>query len=1504
MPYHFYTSLFLAKNNEQKTKKRKELTHMRVKHSLKRLTSLLLCLVMLAQTVVVASAAGFTPKTATPEPTSADSFAFSKGEITDYTGSDVNVVIPAAINGTPVTKIGQEAFMAKDIENVVIPSTVTYVDDYAFDYCDSLDSLYFYGECPDNLGSATYDMSTSVSIYCKQQYLNSYEDEGMEDYFSLFGTINNSLADPAYPAAPTHNWKYTDNGDGTHSATCSDAGCAEVITNEAHTYTGGVCVCGAKADGSKPEMFNYKVLDASAKTAAIIGYNSTGLGGEITLPSTYTKDGVTYAVTTVAADAFNGNGNNSNTDAEALSKITKITVPASITTVETRGFNYVGRYQTRAWNLKEIVFEAEDVTFGAAALGGNPSLTSITFPAKLTKISSSMFAKNTALTTLTIPSSVTEIGTQAFSDCTALSEVNFKSVTPPTMAKTTGYPSGNYPFAGLTQSITLNVPVDYVDEYNTAWADMLSAGVAKAGNITVAGKGEADNEPVVASIPDFKIYVNGTTAESTYPKYMEYHVVGFDNKTKTGTVELKYVGWNKDGGTLDIPETVTTQVLGKDWTFTVIGIGENAMFSYEMTGASSNYWFAAVNFPSTLEYIAKGGCWSLDKVTEIDLSNTKVERIGSMAFYGCKKAETIKLPATLESMGGTVTDSSKSITAIPGKGDTVGDTGDAKIDVKEEPETYTDNIFACCDALKQIIVDKDNPNFMSDDGILYSKDGKKLIRYPNARPDTHFDIPEGVEVIASQAFMQSYTGDSPLETVKFPSTLKEIESLAFRQSSLTSVTLPGTLEKVGSSAFDISKKLASLTIEEGVKELGDYAFWSCEALTSVKFPASLKKVGNSCFGHSGLTSVDLGSVEEIGNYAFYYTKLNEVTVPATVKDAGIASFCNIKTLTKATFKAGAKDVGSYMFFYDTALSDLTLADSITNVGEYAFGYCVALKEVTMPRSLSTMGDAVFYKAWKSLKTVVFPDEVQITSLPASTFESCQALTYVYLGKNITSTGPVSLYDTNRALKVDCVVSENNFKRNIFDVFPYDLTDKSLFTAWEPTSDKDDYGYPVYKAWLNPEAFTGGGGCGGGSVKEGDYVLFYAGAAPTFTYGEAKGNPVLTLSVTGCDGKVETIDIYKSDLLALADEGVVVYQFWPPANMGGGSKAVVGTKYVTIEKLLNAYGVDVFADGDTLTVIPNDNKNLSVSKSELDTCKYYFDADGVRNEVPAALLLSWTSGELVDKNGKVLTTVEELANSAYDSGNIRFGYGVSQEQYDNRNTTGLRGMRLVSNVATLSFTQVHAYVDVPADAGDEYLASAATCTDNAKYYSKICRNCGELAEPVEKAGTALNHKWGEGVVTVLPTTEKEGVMTYTCSVCNTTKTEPIAKLSSSDADQIAANEVINLINGIGTVSKDSKDAIDAARKAYNSLTPEQKKLVDASGALKVLKDAEKAYKKLTGTSGSGSSGSGSSGTGTATDSKTSVKSGNTGDAGIALYAGLSLLSLTGGAWAVKKNRKIR
>ena len=195
---------------------------------------------------------------------------------------------------------------------------------------------------------------------------------------------------------------------------------------------------------------------------------------------------------------------------------------------------------------------------------------------------------------------------------------------------------------------------------------------------------------------------------------------------------------------------------------------------------------------------------------------------------------------------------------------------------------------------------------------------------------------------------------------------------------------------------------------------------------------------------------------------------------------------------------------------------------------------------------------------------------------------------------------------------------------------------------------------------------------------------------------------------------------------------------------------------------------------------------------------------------------------------------------------------------------------------------------------------ATCTKDGSHdevvYCTICKSEVSRTNVVDKA---TGHKWDDGVVTTKPTTGKEGVKTFTCTVCKETKTEAIDKLGEDQKDQSAANEAINLINGIGTVTKNSKDKIDAARKAYDGLTEDQKKRVPDS-VLKTLTDAEAAYAKLTkpGTK----PGKPSTSTDTKKDDGKTVKSGQTGDAGVTLYVGMGLVAVLAGAVIVTRKRK--
>ena len=78
----------------------------------------------------------------------------------------------------------------------------------------------------------------------------------------------------------------------------------------------------------------------------------------------------------------------------------------------------------------------------------------------------------------------------------------------------------------------------------------------------------------------------------------------------------------------------------------------------------------------------------------------------------------------------------------------------------------------------------------------------------------------------------------------------------------------------------------------------------------------------------------------------------------------------------------------------------------------------------------------------------------------------------------------------------------------------------------------------------------------------------------------------------------------------------------------------------------------------------------------------------------------------------------------------------------------------------------------------YLASEATCKEPARYYY-LCEVCNAPARDMKDTYTVgsvkTEHSWDSGKITTEPTTQAEGVKTYTCTICHATKTEAVAKL---------------------------------------------------------------------------------------------------------------------------------
>lgn len=134
-------------------------------------------------------------------------------------------------------------------------------------------------------------------------------------------------------------------------------------------------------------------------------------------------------------------------------------------------------------------------------------------------------------------------------------------------------------------------------------------------------------------------------------------------------------------------------------------------------------------------------------------------------------------------------------------------------------------------SLKKITVTEKSLKYKSIDGIIYSKDGKCLVKCPITKE--HVDIPDAVESIGTKAFQNNRN----ISEIKFPQNVKNVQSSAFDGCyNLKSLTLNEGLQKISDNAFKGNTNLRFADIPESVEYIGVNNFESVIKFTMKRPP--------------------------------------------------------------------------------------------------------------------------------------------------------------------------------------------------------------------------------------------------------------------------------------------------------------------------------------------------------------------------------------------------------------------------------------------------------------------------------------------------------------------------------------------------------------------------------------------------------------------------------------------------------------------------------------------
>jgi uncharacterized repeat protein (TIGR02543 family) len=391
--------------------------------------------------------------------------------------------------------------------------------------------------------------------------------------------------------------------------------------------------------------------------------------------------------------------------------------------------------------------------------------------------------------------------------------------------------------------------------------------------------------------------------------------------------------------------------------------------------------------------------------------------------------------------------------------------------------------------LGEFVVAPGNAYFKSVDGVLFTKSGGTLLRYPMSKA-TPYVIPPSVTIIGNNAFTSVNLG-----SITIPSGVTRIGDYAFADCGLTSINIPDKVSTIGDGAFagnlitefTVDARNASFKTDGGViftkngdtllnypvSKAGSYevptsviriasgAFAQASALSSVVISASVVTIGDNAFRGAGLNSVTFASNSQltgIGEFAFDSAgPITSISIPAKVTSIGRDAFQNLSSLRTVTFAPNIKltSIGDNVFGGATSLESISIPASVTSIGDFAFSgassltsltfasnstltsigsgafaYARSLGSVVIPATVVTIKDGAFRQdeaVVNALTSITFAPNSQLTTIGDSAFRNVNALTNITIPANVKTIGEYAFANWNYDLSAPMALTTVTFE---------------------------------------------------------------------------------------------------------------------------------------------------------------------------------------------------------------------------------------------------------------------------------------------------------------------------------------------------------------------------------------------------------------------------------------------------------------------------------------------